>query len=56
MEYSLILIKFLVLRFELKFIYLIRTEEEFKKGHLENALNIPYMFSTPEGDDILISD
>ncbi|XP_057784266.1 thiosulfate sulfurtransferase 18 isoform X2 [Salvia miltiorrhiza] len=27
----------------------VRTEEEFKKGHLENALNIPYMFSTPEG-------
>ncbi|KAL3527223.1 hypothetical protein ACH5RR_011879 [Cinchona calisaya] len=27
----------------------VRTEEEFKKGHVENALNIPYMFFTPEG-------
>ncbi|KAL3525255.1 hypothetical protein ACH5RR_013627 [Cinchona calisaya] len=27
----------------------VRTEEEFKKGHVENALNIPYMFNTPEG-------
>ncbi|KAL1569761.1 thiosulfate sulfurtransferase 18-like [Salvia divinorum] len=27
----------------------VRTEAEFKKGHLENALNIPYMFTTPEG-------
>ncbi|CAI9110950.1 OLC1v1011060C1 [Oldenlandia corymbosa var. corymbosa] len=27
----------------------VRTEEEFKNGHVENALNIPYMFNTPEG-------
>ncbi|KAL7255661.1 hypothetical protein ACSBR1_009735 [Camellia fascicularis] len=29
----------------------VRTEEEFKKGHVdvENALNIPYMFNNPEG-------
>lgn len=28
-----------------------RTEEEFKKGHVDfdGALNIPYMFNTPEG-------
>ncbi|KAG8377277.1 hypothetical protein BUALT_Bualt08G0012600 [Buddleja alternifolia] len=27
----------------------VRTEEEFKNGHLENALNIPYMFTTQQG-------
>ncbi|KAL0350438.1 UNVERIFIED_CONTAM: Thiosulfate sulfurtransferase 18 [Sesamum radiatum] len=27
----------------------VRTEEEFKNGHVENALNIPYMFNTPKG-------
>ncbi|RWR92315.1 rhodanese-like domain-containing protein 19, mitochondrial isoform X2 [Cinnamomum micranthum f. kanehirae] len=27
----------------------VRTAEEFKQGHLENALNVPYMFSTPQG-------
>ena len=29
----------------------VRTEEEFKKGHVdvENPLNIPYMFNTPQG-------
>ncbi|KAI3451422.1 hypothetical protein Pfo_008087 [Paulownia fortunei] len=27
----------------------VRTEEEFKNGHVEYALNIPYMFNTPEG-------
>ncbi|KAJ4967337.1 hypothetical protein NE237_019186 [Protea cynaroides] len=29
----------------------VRTTEEFKKGHLdvENIVNIPYMFITPEG-------
>ncbi|KAK2984506.1 hypothetical protein RJ640_016892 [Escallonia rubra] len=29
----------------------VRTEEEFNKGHadVENALNIPYMFNTPQG-------
>ncbi|XP_057468919.1 thiosulfate sulfurtransferase 18-like [Actinidia eriantha] len=29
----------------------VRTAEEFKKGHVhvENALNIPYMFNTPRG-------
>ncbi|PIN15026.1 Rhodanese-related sulfurtransferase [Handroanthus impetiginosus] len=27
----------------------VRTEEEFKNGHVENALNIPYMFNTPQG-------
>ncbi|WMV16614.1 hypothetical protein MTR67_009999 [Solanum verrucosum] len=27
----------------------VRTEEEFKKGHVDNSLNIPYMFNTPRG-------
>ncbi|GER57803.1 thiosulfate sulfurtransferase [Striga asiatica] len=27
----------------------VRTEEEFKNGHVENALNIPYMINTPKG-------
>ncbi|KAJ8567628.1 hypothetical protein K7X08_019836 [Anisodus acutangulus] len=27
----------------------VRTEEEFKKGHVHNSLNIPYMFNTPQG-------
>ncbi|KAK6924500.1 Rhodanese-like domain, partial [Dillenia turbinata] len=29
----------------------VRTAEEFRKGHvdIENILNIPYMFNTPEG-------
>ncbi|RVX16733.1 rhodanese-like domain-containing protein 17 isoform X3 [Vitis vinifera] len=29
----------------------VRTVEEFKKGHadVENILNIPYLFTTPEG-------
>ncbi|KAI5684063.1 hypothetical protein M9H77_05291 [Catharanthus roseus] len=27
----------------------VRTEEEYKEGHLENSWNIPYMFDTPEG-------
>ncbi|XP_060194117.1 thiosulfate sulfurtransferase 18-like [Lycium barbarum] len=27
----------------------VRTEEEFKKGHVENSLNIPYMLNTPQG-------
>eukprot|EP00262_Sarcandra_glabra_P015090 TRINITY_DN457_c0_g1_i1.p1 TRINITY_DN457_c0_g1~~TRINITY_DN457_c0_g1_i1.p1 ORF type:complete len:128 (-),score=17.95 TRINITY_DN457_c0_g1_i1:206-589(-) len=27
----------------------VRTAEEFKKGHVENALNVAYMFNTPEG-------
>ncbi|XP_057809439.1 rhodanese-like domain-containing protein 17 [Salvia miltiorrhiza] len=32
------------------YIYLdVRTEEEFKNGHLKNALNIPYWLYTPEG-------
>jgi len=26
-----------------------KTEEEFKKSHVENAVNVPYMFSTPDG-------
>ncbi|KAM0070214.1 putative Rhodanese-like domain-containing protein STR17/STR18/HARC1 [Helianthus debilis subsp. tardiflorus] len=26
-----------------------RTNEEFSKSHVENALNIPYMFKTHEG-------
>lgn len=26
-----------------------RTEEEYKKGHVHNSLNIPYMFNTPQG-------
>ncbi|KAL6629671.1 hypothetical protein ACP70R_029436 [Stipagrostis hirtigluma subsp. patula] len=27
----------------------VRTEEELSKGHLENSLNVPYMFITPQG-------
>ncbi|KAL7141974.1 hypothetical protein ABFS83_08G090700 [Erythranthe nasuta] len=27
----------------------VRTKEEFNNGHLENALNIPYMFYTKKG-------
>ncbi|KNA04321.1 hypothetical protein SOVF_200690, partial [Spinacia oleracea] len=27
----------------------VRTTEEFEKGHVEGALNIPYMFTAPEG-------
>ncbi|XP_073111557.1 thiosulfate sulfurtransferase 18 isoform X2 [Elaeis guineensis] len=27
----------------------VRTVDEFNKGHLENAINIPYMFFTPLG-------
>ncbi|KAI3703560.1 hypothetical protein L1987_73720 [Smallanthus sonchifolius] len=27
----------------------VRTNEEFSKSHVENALNIPYMFITQEG-------
>ncbi|WOL16785.1 rhodanese-like domain-containing protein 17 isoform X2 [Canna indica] len=27
----------------------VRTVEEFKKGHPEGALNVPFMFFTPEG-------
>ncbi|XP_077220135.1 uncharacterized protein LOC143854184 isoform X2 [Tasmannia lanceolata] len=27
----------------------VRTTEEFKKGHVENALNVPYLFITPQG-------
>ncbi|XP_062224665.1 uncharacterized protein LOC133923279 [Phragmites australis] len=27
----------------------VRTEEELSKGHLENTLNVPYMFITPQG-------
>ncbi|VVB08559.1 unnamed protein product [Arabis nemorensis] len=26
----------------------VRTNEEFAKGHVEDALNIPYMFKTDE--------
>ncbi|XP_073278235.1 thiosulfate sulfurtransferase 18-like [Primulina huaijiensis] len=32
------------------YLYLdVRTEEEFQSGHVENAFNVPYMFSTPNG-------
>ncbi|XP_073157991.1 thiosulfate sulfurtransferase 18-like [Henckelia pumila] len=32
------------------YLYLdVRTEEEFRNGHVENAFNVPYMFSTPNG-------
>ncbi|XP_008788413.1 protein HIGH ARSENIC CONTENT 1, mitochondrial-like isoform X1 [Phoenix dactylifera] len=27
----------------------VRTVEEFNKGHLENAINVPYLFFTPQG-------
>ncbi|CAN6481309.1 unnamed protein product [Victoria cruziana] len=27
----------------------VRTEEEFVKGHLENSINVPFMFFTPQG-------
>ncbi|KAJ3679959.1 hypothetical protein LUZ60_016237 [Juncus effusus] len=29
----------------------VRTVEEFKKGHLENAINVPYLFFTPQGKE-----
>lgn len=29
----------------------VRTVEEFKKGHLENAVNVPYLFFTPQGKE-----
>ena len=30
-----------------------RTVEEYNKGHVENALNVPYVFFTPEGNNQL---
>ncbi|KAG0484378.1 hypothetical protein HPP92_008264 [Vanilla planifolia] len=27
----------------------VRTTEEYKKGHVDNSLNVPYMFLTPQG-------
>nr|XP_018685757.1 PREDICTED: thiosulfate sulfurtransferase 18-like [Musa acuminata subsp. malaccensis] len=27
----------------------VRTPEEFKRGHLQNAINVPYVFFTPQG-------
>uniref|UniRef100_A0A0A8ZF57 Rhodanese domain-containing protein n=1 Tax=Arundo donax TaxID=35708 RepID=A0A0A8ZF57_ARUDO len=27
----------------------VRTEEELGKGHLQNSLNVPYMFIAPQG-------
>lgn len=29
--------------------FVCRTVEEFKKGHPENSLNVPYLFFTPDG-------
>ncbi|XP_072957768.1 protein HIGH ARSENIC CONTENT 1, mitochondrial-like [Typha angustifolia] len=29
----------------------VRTVEEFNKGHLENALNVPYLFINPQGKE-----
>ncbi|XP_008781000.1 thiosulfate sulfurtransferase 18-like [Phoenix dactylifera] len=29
----------------------VRTVEEFNKGHLENAINVPYLFFTPQGKE-----
>jgi hypothetical protein len=29
-----------------------RTEEELSKGHLENSLNVPYMFITHQGNHL----
>ncbi|BAF14224.1 Os04g0249600, partial [Oryza sativa Japonica Group] len=29
----------------------VRTEEEFKKGHVENSLNVPFLFFTPQGKE-----
>ncbi|OAY81562.1 Rhodanese-like domain-containing protein 19, mitochondrial, partial [Ananas comosus] len=31
----------------------VRTIEEFNKGHPENALNVPYMFFTPQGKPLV---
>ncbi|CAL9038328.1 unnamed protein product, partial [Musa banksii] len=28
----------------------VRTPEEFKRGHLQNAINVPYLFFTPQGE------
>uniref|UniRef100_A0A0D9W2X6 Rhodanese domain-containing protein n=1 Tax=Leersia perrieri TaxID=77586 RepID=A0A0D9W2X6_9ORYZ len=29
----------------------VRTEEEFKKGHVQNSLNVPFLFFTPQGKE-----
>ncbi|XP_072988135.1 thiosulfate sulfurtransferase 18-like [Typha latifolia] len=29
----------------------VRTVEEFNKGHLENAINVPYLFINPQGKE-----
>ncbi|KAF0926119.1 hypothetical protein E2562_021831 [Oryza meyeriana var. granulata] len=29
----------------------VRTEEEFKKGHVESSLNVPFLFFTPQGKE-----
>ncbi|KAG8083521.1 hypothetical protein GUJ93_ZPchr0015g6813 [Zizania palustris] len=29
----------------------VRTEEEFKKGHVENSLNVPFFFFTSQGKE-----
>lgn len=31
-----------------------RTIEEFQEGHIENAQNVPYMFKTQEGDQLIM--
>ncbi|URE33160.1 RHOD [Musa troglodytarum] len=28
----------------------VRTPEEFERGHLQNAINVPYVFFTPQGE------
>lgn len=35
--------------------YIHRTEEEFNKGHVDGAMNVPYMFITSEGKLNLIT-
>ncbi|XP_047309505.1 protein HIGH ARSENIC CONTENT 1, mitochondrial-like [Impatiens glandulifera] len=30
----------------------VRTNEEFSRGHVDNALNVPYIFKTPDGNFI----
>jgi hypothetical protein len=32
-----------------------RTEEEFRKGHVEDSLNVPYLFFTSSGKALKIS-
>lgn len=32
-----------------------RSAEEFNKSHINNALNVPYMFITEEGNTVMVN-